>query len=181
MTDLILAIALFVLAVAMVGLFAMMGELAARVPDEDAVVPPQPIEHAALGVVPSRWINDVAYVQQQDFGVVVVLSTSCTSCQRIASGATGRLDLPADAAVVISSPSKEQGERFIEDNPVLRQYRHVVDPGGVWLTEDLGVDISPSVLIFRHGRLISAHTFTSASVLADHFDSHAKDQEESHA
>jgi hypothetical protein len=174
MVDLILAIALFVLTVAMVGLFAMMGELAARVPDDGAqedTGPPRPIQQVALDVIPGKWIDEVAYLEQQEFGVAVVFSTSCASCQRIASGATGKLDLPPDAAVVISSSSQELGEQFVEDNPMLRRYRHVVDPGGTWLTENLGVDISPSVLTFQYGRLTSAHTFATASVLGEHFDS----------
>lgn len=174
MVDLILAIALFVLTVAMVGLFAMMGELAARVPDEgteEAAGPPRPIQQVALDVVPDRWIDEVAYLQHEEFGVAVVFSTSCASCQRIAGGATGKLDLPPGAAVVISSSSQELGEQFLEENPMIRRYRHVVDPGGTWLTETLGVDISPSILTFHYGRLTSAHTFGSASVLAEHFGS----------
>jgi hypothetical protein len=174
MVDLILAIALFVLTVAIVGLFAMMGELASRVPDDgadEAAAPPSPIQQVVLDVVPDRWIDGLAYLREREFGVAVVFSTSCTGCQRIASGATGKLDLPPDAAVVVSSPSRELGERFVDDNPALGRYRSVIDEGGTWLTENLGVDISPSILTFHFGRLTSAHTFASASVLARHFDS----------
>ncbi|MEU2615147.1 hypothetical protein ABZ570_26745 [Micromonospora sp. NPDC007271] len=182
MVDLFLAVGLFLLTVAVVGLFAMMGELAARVPDENVVVAPRPIEEITLGVTPESWLDGAAHLEGAPVGVLVVLSTSCASCQRIANGSTGDLALPPESFVLIASGTQERAESFLAEHPMLRQHRHGIDVEGTWLTRNFGINISPSVLIFERGRLSSAHTFTSATTLPELFAGHhAPIKEESHA
>src|SRR5688500_12909513 len=97
MVDIVLSVAVFLLTVAVVGLFAMMGELSSRIPAADGQEEPEqslflrPIDDARLGVTPEDWPQELARLSTADAAVVVVLSTLCTTCNRVASGATGPL------------------------------------------------------------------------------------------
>lgn len=168
--DLILALAVFVLAVAVIGLFAMMGELGSRVPapDTGAGGSPtlDPIDDARLGGEVDSWPTELAQLRDSDYGVLVVFSTLCTSCRRIAGGATGPLAISAPAAaVLVSCPRESAGVAFVDEHPMVREYPYVLDVGGEWVTRNFGVDISPSVLVFERGRLHSAYTFGSVEAL----------------
>jgi hypothetical protein len=176
MVEIVLGVAVFVLAVAVVGLFAMMGELSGRVPDPDqpttADLTPgpdhlHPVPEARLGAEPAEWPAELASVRDADLAHVVVLSTTCTTCARIASGETGTLDmLPPPLAVVVSSPRPEAGAGFLAKHPMVTNYPHLVDVGGTWLTSNFEIAISPSVLVFAGGRLQAAHTFNTATTLS---------------
>lgn len=155
------------LTVAVVGLFAMMGELSSRVaaaqdePQETA--PPRPIGDARLGATAEQWPAEIAHLSHVDKAVIAVLSTICASCARIASGQTG--PLPAVDGLLISCPRPSRGTEFVDENPMLRGYPVAFDVEGAWLTSNFEVDVSPSVLVFEQGRLVSAHTFTTAPSL----------------
>ncbi|MET8279893.1 hypothetical protein [Micromonospora sp. NPDC005174] len=182
MFELILSIALFVLTVAVVGLFAMMGELSSRVPQEDVVDVATPIDNAALGTAPQIWPDDITHLATREFAALVVLSTSCSSCRRIAAGATGQLSLPPDVAVIVPAPSLADGQQFVAESSVISEFPHSIDVGGEWLTKNLAVDISPSVLVFNRGALVTAHTFSSAAALNELLDRPVeRDREDSHA
>ena len=87
-------------------------------------------------------------------------------CARIASGQTGPLDvLPPPFAVVVSAPRAEAGADFLAQHPMVRDYAHLVDVGGTWLTSNFAVAMSPSVLVFARGQLESAYTFMQATEL----------------
>lgn len=168
MVDLVLSVAVFLLTIAVVGLFAMMGELASRVPQAQdqqvpQVMPPEPISEIQLGVVPPDWPTELAHLSTADRAVIVVLSTLCTSCGRVASGQTG--PLTGVSGLIISCPRPSKGNEFLSENPMLRDHRVALDVAGEWLTTHLGIDVSPSVLVFERGRLLSAHTFVSAASL----------------
>ncbi|MEU8264996.1 hypothetical protein AB0C02_30835 [Micromonospora sp. NPDC048999] len=167
--DLILALAVFVLAVAVIGLFAMMGELGSRVPASDTDAVPSrldPIDQARLGGEVDSWPTGLAHLRDADHGLLVVLSTLCTSCGRIASGATGPLSMPTPAAaILVSCPQEAAGAAFVDGNPMVRDHPHALDIGGEWLIRNFNVDISPSVLVFERGRLRSAFTFGSVDAL----------------
>ena len=169
MVDIVLGVAVFVLAAAVIGLFAMMGELASRVINPDEQVPehpPHPLEGARLGAEPAEWPAELAALRDADVAHLLVFGSTCTTCGQIASGATGSLDiLPQPLAVVVSSPLPADGAEFIAKHPLLTRYPHMVDAGGTWVRSNFGVDGSPSVLVFTRGRLRSAHTYTTASAL----------------
>lgn len=175
MVEVVLGVAVFLLAVAVVGLFAMMGELSSRVSDPDqptSLDPPagpdhlHPVPEARLGAAPARWPAELAAVRDAELAHVVVFSTTCTTCARIAGGETGPLDVPPPLAVVVSSPRPEAGAAFLARHPMVTGYPHLVDVGGAWLTSNFEVAISPSVLVFSRGALQSAHTFTAATTLS---------------
>jgi hypothetical protein len=173
MVQIVLGVAVFVLAVAVVGLFAMMGELASRVPDPDHPAGAeggsgwlQPLAEARLDAEPAVWPAELAEVRHAALAQVIVFSSSCATCGQIASGETGPLDvLPLPLAVVVSCPRPEAGDEFLAKHPMVTGYPHVLDVRGDWLTSNLEVRISPCVLVFALGRLVSAHTFTAATML----------------
>jgi hypothetical protein len=175
MVQVVLGVAVFVLAVAVVGLFAMIGELAARVPDPDqpagAVGGPgslQPLPGARLGAEPAAWPPALFEVRDAALAHVIVFGSSCATCGQIASGETGPLDvIPRPLAVVISCARPEAGDEFLVRYPMVTGYPHVLDVRGEWLISNFEVGVSPTVLVFGHGRLISAHTFTAATVLQE--------------
>lgn len=180
--DLILALAVFVLAVAVVGLFAMMGELASRVPAPDTAAGGSPtlnpVEQARLGGEVDSWPTEFAQLRDADYGVLVVFSTLCASCSRIAGGATGPLVIPAPVAgVLVSCPQESSGAAFVADHPMVREYPYALDVGGEWVIRNFGVDISPSVLVFERGRLHSAYTFNSVEALKRLPSIHAEESE----
>jgi len=186
MVEIVLGVAVFMLTIAVIGLFAMMGELSSRVPEPDAlsgqdgparpgqrpstvdILPhPHPVPEARLGAEPAQWPPELAAVREADRAHVVVFGSTCATCGRIASGETGPLDaLAPPLAVVVSCPLPKDGADFLAQHPMVTDYPHVVDVGGAWLNTNFAVGTSPSVLVFEHGRLRSAHTFTSAKVLS---------------
>ena len=83
----IFGIALLVVAAAVVVLFAMLGELATRIPApgptrRDPVV--QPLEEARLGGVPAYWPPGLRQACGDRDLVLIVLSTVCSTCADIA-------------------------------------------------------------------------------------------------
>jgi len=171
MVLVVLGVAVFALALAVVGLFAMMGELAARVSDPGQVAPdfaPQPIEEARLGAAPADWPAELATVRDAERAHLLVFSSICATCARIASGATGPLDgLQPPVAVVISCPAPEVGADFLAKHPLLGDYPQFVDVDGAWVADNFHVGITPSVLVFESGTLRSAHIFTDATALSN--------------
>jgi hypothetical protein len=183
MVEIVLGVAVFVLAAAVVGLFAMMGELASRLPDEDRPAGPDgpgtgagdrraerrlwPVPEARLGAEPAEWPAELAAVREAELAHVVVFGSTCVTCGQIANGETGSLDvLPPPLALVVACPGPEDGAEFLAKHPMVAGYPHVIDVGGTWLASNFEVGISPSVLVFARGRLESAHTFIAATALS---------------
>ena len=171
MVLVVLGVAVFVLALAVVGLFAMMGELASRVSDPDQLGTDStllPVEEARLGTTPADWPAELAPVRDADRAYLLVFSSICSTCAQIASGSTGPLDqLQPPVGAVISCPTPEAGAEFLDKHPMVGDYPHLIDVGGAWLADTLGVRMTPSVLVFERGTLRSAHTFTSAAALSN--------------
>jgi hypothetical protein len=182
MVEIVLGVAVFVLAVAVVGLFAMMGELTSRIPEPESLPdlhrlvhpstldsPPEPhsIPEALLDAAPAEWPAELAVVRDAELAHVLVFGSTCVTCGRIANGETGPLNvLPPPLAVVISCPLPKDGAEFLAKHPLVTDYPHLVDVGGTWLSSNFGVGISPSLLVFARGRLQSAHTFVAATALS---------------
>jgi hypothetical protein len=170
MVEIVLGVAVFVLAVAVTGLFAMMGELAGRAgdPDQrsglDRLL--QTVPEAKLGAAPAEWPAELAAVRDADRAYVVVFGSTCATCGRIASGATGPLSLlPPPLAIVVACPGPEAGADFVAKYPLVAEYPYLLDVNGAWLVSNFEVGMSPGVLVFSRGRLESANTFTAATAL----------------
>jgi hypothetical protein len=168
----VLAVALLVLSAAIVVLFAMLGELASRLPapgDQQRDTAVRPLEQARLGHVADSWPAVLA--ARHGIGqpsVLLVLSSACSSCADIAGQLTedpGFGDW-AEMAVVISTASRESGEHFVAQHG-LNRFPHYIDEGGEWVSGEFGVRLSPSALVFAAGQLSAAYTFRDVAALRD--------------
>ncbi|MEU4645719.1 hypothetical protein, partial [Micromonospora sp. NPDC023814] len=132
-----------------------------RAPDQSPV---RLLDGARIGIQPERWPAGLAEVPTAAFRVVLVLSTSCNSCEKVA-GQIGDLADPRDFALLISTIDQARGKDFVTRHE-LSQLPHHIDVGGEWVTGELEVMTSPTALVFRDGRLVSALLFTDVAVLS---------------
>ena len=163
----VFAVALLVLAAAVVVLFAMLGELASRIPDGGpATVSFRDVEGARLGHRPVAWSADLPAPDLTRPTVLLVLSPVCSSCADIAE------QLPDDPAelgwpelgVVVSAGAVRNGEDFVARRGIGR-YPHLIDEGGQWVGEEFGVRLSPTALVFTGGVLTAALLFNDIPAL----------------
>jgi hypothetical protein len=165
----IFGIALLIVAAAVVMLFAMLGELATRIPApgpprRDPVV--QPLEEARLGSIPAYWPPGLRQAGGDRDLVLIVLSTVCSTCADIAFQLTeepGHSDW-GELAVVVSTGSESAGQSFITQHR-LTAFRWFIDTGGDWISQQFGVRVSPTALAFSDGRLSSAYGFHDVAAL----------------
>jgi hypothetical protein len=158
---LFLSVVVLVLASAIVLLFAMLGELSSRVPasDEDGRRRLEPVDKARTGHRPETWPAELAHIDEQEYSLMLVLSSTCSSCEQIAGQVSKMFDRgPANLAVVVACPARERGEHFAGVHGIDRGALYI-DEDGVWSKRELGVDTSPAAVLFRNGRLQSALLF----------------------
>ena len=164
----VLGCAVLVLAVGMVVLFAMFGELSARVGEGDAVprsTTVRPLKNARLGRVPGSWPPAIDHPGAAEF-TVLVLSSACTSCADIAAQLIddpGHTDWDS-MGIAISTSDREVGEDFVARHG-LGELPHYVDVGGDWVSTEFDVRMSPSALVFRDGQLAAAYIFHDVAAL----------------
>lgn len=158
--------ALLVVAAAVVVLFAMFAELAARVPAGSSVrrsTTVRPLEEARLGHAPEVW---PAGLRTGERSVLLILSTICSSCDDVArqlASDPGHSDW-AEVSVVVSTGGRIKGDEFITHHG-LERFPHFVDEGGTWTTDEFGVQSSPTALVLRDRRLESAYEFNDVAAL----------------
>lgn len=159
--NILFSVVLLILALAVVMLFAMYGELAARVESGGSgrkstlVV----LDEARLGRRPDRWPTEFGLLPQADVPVgVLVLSASCRSCARVASQLVSASDSWRGKllGVVISAASIERAQEFQAAND-LTGFTCYLDDGGEWVTGEFGIQSSPVALIMRSGKLDAAY------------------------
>ena len=169
MIQVVFALVLLVLSAAVVLLFAMMGELASRVPPPEGGRRDQKVtelDGARVGRAPDAWPDELASLADAQPGLLLVLSTACGSCGEIARQlsaefARGQGD---DVAVLVSSATRDSGEEFVQRHGIGR-VRYFVDEGGDWVRREFGVMASPTGLVFREGRLDQALVFQDVAAL----------------
>lgn len=170
MIEGLLAFGLLVVSASVVILFAMFGQLAGQVVrgtgklDEGAFLKPLP--GAPIGKSPAVWPERLRSVAGSSQGVVLALSTSCHSCERIAPGLIGFANgsRKQEIAIVVACPTSQAGDAFIARHG-LDKATHWVDYGGSWLRGEVGVTTSPTCLIFQDGSLHAALVFTDPAAL----------------
>jgi hypothetical protein len=170
MINLIFGSVLLILVGAVVLLFAMFGEVVARLPelhlrDGDASV--RPLPEARLGEQPIGWPDRLAdVVNTVDPALLLVLSTACASCEAVGDQLSNELDKerPGDTAVVVSCGDARSGEDFVVRHG-LQRLPFFVDEGGRWVAGAFGVQTSPTALVIRDGRLDSALLFSQVAAL----------------
>ena len=168
--DYLVVVILLVTAVAIVGLFAMMGELAARVGERAANaeddVALTPLEGGRLGVRPAWWPEQLSDLRKLDAAAALVLSSVCESCRTVATDlATGGVAPDLPVRFVISCGNREAGLAFLGQTGLADDDRTYLDIEGDWVKSSFGVNISPTLLQFREGTLFAADTLTSAKAL----------------
>jgi hypothetical protein len=165
--ELVFGFALLILAGAVVLLFAMFGALAAQVGQPRAATGlsgTRPLADARIGGQPESWPSGLDGVPAAEHAVVLALSTSCGSCEEVASqlANTGN---PEGYAIALACPSREVGTDFVKRHG-LDGMPHFLDETGAWLRGQLDVQSSPVGLVFRKGRLESAAIFGDIKSLA---------------
>jgi hypothetical protein len=159
---------LLLVAAAIVVLFAMFGELYARVGGGGAgagsgyvrILPEIPAGH-----VPQAWPLELASVAAAELGVLLVLSTACSSCASVARELGTREETELGGfGVLVSTTDRERGEQFLASHRI-GAVAHHVDVGGTWVSAEFAVHSSPTALVFRSGRLVSALAFTDLAGL----------------
>jgi hypothetical protein len=163
MMQIVLGLALLVLAGAVVLLFAMFGELASRLPRRDSGASDtrvQLLDGALIGRVTNTWPASLSELAVAESAVLLVLSTACASCQQVAKQLSAELirNGADDIAVLISCGTQDSGEDFVQQHG-LSGIPYFIDKGGDWVKNEFGVTMSPTGLIFRKGRLDSALLF----------------------
>ncbi len=162
----ILAVALLLITAAIVVLYAMVGELAQRIPDsgsESPAEPVRPLTEFQKGTAPTYWPAELARLEEAPQALILVLSPVCSTCTSVARElsflAPEMLDIPV--GVVVSAASRAAGEEFATRNSLAR-FPHLVDESGAWISGNFGVNISPTALLLERGALAEAYTFTKA-------------------
>ncbi|WP_163508701.1 hypothetical protein [Fodinicola acaciae] len=167
--EIIVVVALLLLVVGMIGMFAMMGELNARVSTADLPEDPTalPID-VRTGAMPARWPAELAPLAAEDIAVLLVVSPLCAACARIAPTvgthqAARRDDI--GFGVVVSCSSTENGADFVRTHRLDAGSPVALDVDGRWLTDEFGVSMSPVLMVFQQGRLVSASTIASLAAV----------------
>lgn len=163
--EIIVVIALLIVAVAIVGLFAMMGELSARVGSAPEQNDPhtEPVEGALTGVVPASWPAGIGQFAAAELAAVLVLSPICGACARMAPtvathSVRDRADL--EVGVLVSCSDGESGRDFVRQHN-LSGVPYALDVEGAWSSGEFAVTMSPTLLLFERGRLHSASSIAS--------------------
>ena len=160
----VLAFMILLLAAVMILFFAMLGELYSRVGPAPAAT--GPLEEAKVGQRPQAWPRELAPLATSTDALLLVLSTSCASCNKVAGQLRDRFEPMAgyDTGVVLSTADPDRAEEFMREYGLPRASVYV-DVDGAWVTREFGVLTSPSALILREGQLSSALVFTDVSAL----------------
>ncbi|MEV4759741.1 hypothetical protein AB0J86_32240 [Micromonospora sp. NPDC049559] len=163
----ILPIAFLLITLAIVVLYAMVGELARRIPDgEPAEDPVRPLTEFQQGTAPTHWPDDLSALGDAPQALILVLSPVCSTCTNVAKElallAPDKLDIPI--GVLVSAAGRNIGEEFAARHSLAR-YPHLVDEKGAWISGNFGVNISPTGLLMERGALAQAYSFTKATDL----------------
>lgn len=163
--EVVIVVALLLAVVAIVGLFAMMGELSARVgarPEEnDRTV--EPVDGAVTGVVPRTWPDGLGHLADAELAAVLVFSPRCGSCARIAptvAGHPARDRTDVQLGVLVSCHDSERGLAFVREHN-LSGVPYAFDVEGAWTAGEFAVTTSPTLLLFQDGHLRSASSIGS--------------------
>jgi hypothetical protein len=168
--DIFFGVVLLVLTGALVLLFAMLGELASRLPSPEQPGRSKdvaPLEEARLGGAPEYWPAPfTGLVDRADPAYLFVLSTACSSCRDIAQQVSAELDLgkAGDIGVVISSANRLRAEEFASEYG-LQRLPYYVDENGDWASTEFNIRMSPTALVVDQGRAVSALVFHEIDAL----------------
>ncbi|WP_406078288.1 hypothetical protein [Micromonospora sp. NBC_00858] len=163
-------IVMLLVAGAVVLLFAMAGEMYARTgglegspestPGGTGV---RPLEGARFGSRPGTWPEPFARFGTGGPYLLLVLSTSCASCEDVATQLAHQPDT-GDVGVVVTSATFGDAVEFVQRHGLAR-LPYLIDEGAAWVSTEFGVKISPSAAVVKDGRLVSALLFTDVAAV----------------
>jgi hypothetical protein len=168
---LVFGVALLLVAAAVVVLFAMLGELASRIPDPAANRPTpivEPYRDAEVGRAAQHWPDGLPDASRC---VLLVLSTMCSSCTDVADQLTAYragAEWP-ELGVVVTTGGPYHAADFIAEHG-LSKFPHYVDDGGEWVATQFGLQHSPLALVVHDGRLVAAYRFNDVVALRRRVD-----------
>ncbi len=166
----ILLIALLLLMIAVVVLYAMLGELASRLPAQGANAANwiQELAGSRIGTSAAVWPDNLLPLARMPRWVLLVLSPTCSTCNKVAAelGTLTDAAFSESVGLVVSAGDQKTGERFIATNAINR-IPYFVDEGGAWTTGNFGINTSPTALIFRKGVLTRAYNFGSIDAISE--------------
>lgn len=160
--------ALLVLAIGMVVLFAMLGELSSRVTQTETPARNTeivPMDNVRLGHIAEAWPDELPAVPD-GLSTLLVLASTCTSCEDIAAQLRedpGHVQW-SRTGIVLSTASRLVGQDFISSYG-LGKFPHYVDEGGKWVSGEFGVQSSPAALVLEDGQLVAAYIFHDVNAL----------------
>jgi hypothetical protein len=167
------AFALLILACAVGLLFAMCAELASRTgagtpPEAEPSQYVRPLGRSSVYLRESAaWPAELAGLRGNDDFLLLVLSTSCATCNTIVEQ-LGRNDWASRSGgqlgVVLSTPDRELAESYV-DKYGLAALPLYIDFNGDWSAAALGLSTSPAGLIFHHGDLDETYVFNHVDPL----------------
>jgi hypothetical protein len=163
------AFALLLLTAAVVVLYAMMGELASRIPDpEGGSDQVAPLTEVQRGAAAAHWPGGLAELAGRGRATLLVLSPICSTCNKVAAELSSQdADAPGvSLGVVVSCSTRQAGDEFVQKYSLAR-LPHLVDEGGSWVTGTFGVTMSPSALLLEKGVLTEAYTFSKVEALLE--------------
>jgi hypothetical protein len=168
MTTLYILVLLLCIATAI--LFAMVGQLAARLPEFQGqqAGPVQRLEELERGRPAPSWAAPPAPLGNghgQSLYGLLVLSTICTTCSQLAKELAARApdSLPLPLKLVLSTPLKRADADAYVRRYRLDAYRPLIDEQGARCKDDLGLMISPALVMIRQGRILDGYTITHLS------------------
>jgi hypothetical protein len=181
------AFALLILACAVGMLFAMCAELASRSGGGAAEAEPvryvRPLGRSSVYLRDTAvWPADLGPLRAKDDFLLLVLSTSCATCNTIveqlgrddwANRSTGQL------GVVLSTPDPQLAESYV-DKYGLAGLPFYIDMNGDWCEAALGLSLSPAGLIFHHGDLDETYVFNHIDPLWTTFTEATEWKEHTH-
>jgi hypothetical protein len=168
----LISLALLAFTAALVLLYAMVGELASRVPRAeqeggraDFVTP---LTGHRPGAVPESWPVELAALQGEERAALLVLSPSCSSCNRVASelSTMDATEFGLPLGVVVSCGERQAGEEFAARHG-LHRLPVLVDERGAWVTGSFGVRNSPAALVITRGVAAEAYVFGGFRTVRD--------------
>lgn len=172
-----LALSLLLLTAGGVALFAMMGELASKVDAmasriQEGGVLPAADDWARLeedivgGAGIDEWPFEPPRSTTEDYGLIVVLSSACQSCNQFLQGDLDDLR-EFKPVFVVSCPSLDRADQFLQSHEILEDQPVYRDVMGRWTREQLRIEVSPAAILVQGDRPIASFTMSSPSSLAD--------------
>jgi hypothetical protein len=166
------AFVLLILAAAVGVLFAMCAELGRRVGTGSSAAEParyvRPLGRAGVYLrAEVAWPAQLAGLRAEPAFLLLVLSTSCSSCNTIAEqlGKDGWAERSGGRlGVLLSTPDPQVAEEFVTRYG-LAAFPLSVDFNGDWAGAALGLALSPVGLVFRHNQLAESYVFNHVEPL----------------